>query len=387
MIIRKCKIDDIREVAKVSSSSFIWNVDWDELKELDGDMIIGSFMDDDKTMTAQIECLDFKNYINGKEVGCVGVGGVASKPEFRNQGAVRKIFKHLFEIAPENDWIISILYPFSVDYYRKFGYEPVGRYVKYELPFSNLKAIERSCNVMLYQGKNLEEISDVYNSISIKNDLAFKRCDNKYWNDKPYETCHYTYIGKNKNGESDAIINFIPNRQTSTIEVTELHFKNKDALLNILGFMRSYEGNYSTLIINKLPLNSPVYDLIGEKNQIKRTLCSNGAVRILDVEKLLGVIKYPNEHGHFSFKLSDEIEINNGIFDVEFENENAKVSRRKSGEYDIELNACSASRLFLGGEGFDFERMRYLSDVTVINENEDFIKAFLAKDIVYYNGF
>ena len=60
---------------------------------------------------------------------------------------------------------------------------------------------------------------------------------------------------------------------------------------------------------------------------------------------------------------------------------------KETGKYDLEMNACSASRLLLGGEGFDFERMRYLSDVTIINENEDFIKAFPAKDIVYYNGY
>ena len=43
MIIRKCTKEDIREVASVSSSSFIWNVNWDELDELDSDLVIGFF--------------------------------------------------------------------------------------------------------------------------------------------------------------------------------------------------------------------------------------------------------------------------------------------------------------------------------------------------------
>ena len=93
-------------------------------------------------------------------------------------------------------------------------------------------------------------------------------------------------------------------------------------------------------------------------------------------KKLLENNLYPEEHGKFSILSLDNLEQNKGIFDVEYKNGKATVTKRDSGDYDISLTAPAAAKLLLCGEGHTSETAIYIDGVELKTDANSFFKAF-----------
>ena len=94
------------------------------------------------------------------------------------------------------------------------------------------------------------------------------------------------------------------------------------------------------------------------------------------MKKLLENNSYPEEHGKFSILSLDNLEQNQGIFDVEYQSGKATVTKRDSGDYDISLTAPAAARLLLSGEGHTAETAVYIEGVKLKTDANSFFKAF-----------
>lgn len=386
MIIRKLtKEKDFEQFAEVSASSFIHNIEETEFEE-DFD-IFGAFINDGKTLISQMEC-SFRESIYCKTpLICVGVGGVASKPEYRRLGGVREIFNKVFTYAREKGAHVSILFPFSIGYYRKFGYETIFRYINAECSFKTFEKIERFSQLTLATKEHEDVISDIYNAVALKNNMMFTRKDNSSFCFEPYKESKFTYFYSD--GDSKGYVTFIPHRASKTINVEELLFTDKSTLIKLLGFLRMYDGNYDFVCFNKLPVSTPVFSVIGDENNlVKRTLHYGGAGRILDVEAVLKANKYPSCKGRFSLKITDEqIPENNGIYTVEYENGVGTVKKNYDENYDLALDAPAAARILLGGEGLNAEQISYIPNTHVKNDCIDFVNAFPARTTLFYENF
>ena len=152
---------------------------------LPGEIMPGAF-DDEGHLMADMEIIPRRVNFCGNELRCAAIGGVASKPEYRNRGAVRALFNEMYgPLFDKYGWEVSILYPFSNSYYRKFGYGNVGRTLRITAPFSELKEYGFS-TAELYDGSQLEEILGLYARCTAKDCLSFIRTDGKYFSGEPY---------------------------------------------------------------------------------------------------------------------------------------------------------------------------------------------------------
>ncbi len=386
MIIRNLTHEDLEQHEFVASLSFIYRYSHGDPLEMTDGVFIGAFLDDNKTLTANMEIEDFEVTFNGQKLSCGGIGAVCTRPEYRRGGAVRRIFDAYFA-SEKHD--VSILYPFSTLFYRKLGYANAGHYVKIEMPFSQIDFIPRDFNVELYDGTQSEVLYAFHNKNALRTNLTFIRNSNRYFKDKPYEQLSYTYIGKNKEGDVDGYVTFRCDRPSFTVFVDEIAYDNKQALFNLLGFLRTYDGNFKTLVIDQLTVWSPFFDLLPNtaSKEIIRSMRDMGSVRIHNLEKILNMAAYPAQHGKFSFYSDDPIAKNHGIFDVEYENGKAKVSRRECGEYDIKLDAAAVSALVLVGFDGDYDALSYWQGVEIINENPDLLRAFPLKRTYFADHF
>ena len=103
----------------------------------------------------------------------------------------------------------------------------------------------------------------------------------------------------------------------------------------------------------------------------------NGAAgRIYNMQKLLECNAYPEEYGIFRMKCIDEFEQNNGIFEVEYQNGKATVTKKDEGDYDICLTPAAAARLILAGEGHNAQTAVYIDGVEIKGNADAFFKAF-----------
>lgn len=386
MITRKLiKERDFQQFAEVSSSAYIHNIEETVFEEnLDN---FGTFINDGKTLISQMECSFRKAVYCKTPLICACVGGVASKPEYRHLGGVRETFNKVFSYAREKGAYISVLFPFSIGYYRKFGYETIFRYINAECSYKVFEKNERFSQLTLATNEHKDILCDIYNTISLKNNMMFARDDGKDFCFEPYKQSKFTYFYSD--GKSKGYITIIPHRPTRTINVEELLFTDKDVLTKLLGFLRMYEGNYDSVNFTKLPHSTPLFSIIGDENNlVKRTLHYGGAGRILDIEAVLKANTYPLEKGCFSLKITDEqIPANNGIYTVEYENGVGTVKKNENGFYDLSLDAPAAARVLLGGEGLNADQISYISNTEIKTDCTDFVKAFPVRTTLFYDSF
>lgn len=373
MIIRQLNENDVFQHERVSSQSFIYSCDVDSNEnKLPCGFLIGAFADDNKTLMADMEIENRTCFFGSGKLTCAAVGGVASKPEYRNRGSIRSIFNALFN----NDEYrrgaeISLLYPFSIAYYKKFGYESVGGAIELKVPFTEFRNIQRCSDVFLYEEQDNDRFFELYNQSAKKDLLTFERKDRKYFTFNPYKTLRYTYVLN----DYSAYITFSVDRKESVIFVKEIEFLNRDSLLKIAGFLRNFEGNQKYVVFSKLSESSPVLNLFNDEKTVSKRLFSVGSARVIDVEAVLAKKDYPMCDGSFSLKCIDGVERNNAVFDVSYSNGKGEVIKRDSGTADVILDICAASKVLLSGVR-DASAAGYLEGVQINKYNDAFFNAF-----------
>ncbi|MBQ3538074.1 MAG: GNAT family N-acetyltransferase [Clostridia bacterium] len=383
MEVRLIKPEEEVDYLKISSASFIWKFD----KDVDTGCempVLGAF--DDGKLVAGVELFDFKCNYCGNLIDILVLSGVCSKPECRGMGAVRAIFDDVGKNAVKNNVTAGFLSPFSIEYYEKFGYANLNNIFTIRVPFRNLTHIPHDNNVCLYDGTQLREICELHNKCALTENLMTLREDKKHFCDTPLENADYTYIHRDSNGKADGYVRFSVKRPDELI-AEELFVLTPEALNGIIGFLRNYDGIVKTLCVKKQYTGSPFACLADRINDVKYINEGGYAARIYDLKKLLENNVYPDNHGFFSILSLDSFEQNKGIFDVEYQNGKAVVTRRTEGDYDISLTPPAAARLLLAGVGHTADTAKYINGVSLNNNAEDFFRAFPHRVTRFYDSF
>lgn len=372
MEIRLIKPDEAIAYNKISAASFIWKFD----KEVDDKVevpVLGAFHEG--KLISGVELFDFKCNYCGNIINTLVLSGVCSLPECRGMGSVRAIFDEIGKTAVENDIVAGFLAPFSISYYEKFGFANLNRIFSIKVPFKNLQHIPHDNNVELYTGEQIEELCQLHNKCVFKENLMTLREDKKHFCHEPLENADYTYIHRNSSGEADGYVRFNIKRPEELV-AEELFVLTPEALKGIVGFLRNYDGIVKTLIVKKQYQGSPFACLADRINDVKYEGQGGYAGRIYNLKKLLENNVYPDKHGKFSILSLDNLPQNQGIFDVEYENGKATVTKRNDGSYDLSLTPAAAARLLLAGEGHTAETVVYIDGVEIKNSADDFFRAF-----------
>ena len=359
MIIRFLTQADIAEHEKTASQAFVspCNV-YDPGAVLPCEKVLGAFDDDNKTLFADLEIHEKKCNYDGELLTCAGVGGVAAKPEHRGKGAAKALFSRLFAL-PEYD--VSVLYPFAEGYYRKFGYERVGRSMSATVPFSCLSDIKRNQDAKLYEGENTERLLDIYNACVRQYNLSFVRENAEEFSSQPYLSGNYTYIWNNT-----SIATIRVDRAKSTVFVKEIWFDSRESMLGILGFLRNFESNQKYVCFENIPESSPLPDFFRDLKECEIALHPAGSARILNTGKILGAHRYPPGNGEFTVGIGDE------VFHVSYSADGVYTDKNDSYEPDAVMDIGTASRILLSG----FSDAAYVPGLTVIKPDSVFFKAF-----------
>lgn len=381
MITRLLKNSDALEHEKTAAQAYILRFDPDSEQKLPNDSMIGCFEDDDKTLMADMEINRFVCSFNGKELSCAAVGGVASRPEFRNRGAVRSLFGYLYD---NFDYDISILYPFSSYFYGKMGYTSMGLFADVEVAYKEFGLVERNSSAVLFDESRSDDILKVYNNWASQNNLAYIRNNLSFFSTKPYETASYTYVWYNSEGEASSYITFSPDRPNRTINVDEIGFVDYGSLCGIMGFMKNYEGNYDKLHFVRIPLYSPLFSLIANVERTKICMHNLGAARIINPLRVLSMVRYPDDKGEFTVRIIDKNGPADGTFTVAFENGEGKAVRSDR-EPDYIMDILTANKLLL--EGISETDLKFNPGLQTVKFNKDFIRSFSVKDTFFVGGF
>ena len=414
MIIRRIKPEELKRTEELFAISFESSFDNTKTAAEVADEIINhpksredaewqyrwaAFLDDDKTMTSYFIDKPYPFNFDGKTYIGSGIGGVATLPQYRRHGGIRKCFEAALPDMYKNGMTFSYLYPFSYAYYRKFGYEMCCNAIGYDwLPSFFPRSFDVSGTCYLLDGievpfdEALADIKKVYQSWQHKYNMMIVNEDFEYeWVKKsnPYKDQVFTYVYRDGKGEAKAYISFKEvdegtdrNLIASRFVFTDLEgFKG---ILNIIGSLRSDHKHFKFTLPSDIYLDSvqPEWAMGGGS----KTSVRLGMARVINAQTVLENAIYKGT-GSLKIAVKDEyIPENNKVFAVEFK-DNKAVSVKAS-DFDGDIHNSTAeiamtvaefSRLIIGVCNTD--AISYLDNVVVNKDSENIGKVFYKKPI------
>lgn len=379
MEIRRLTDQNILEHEKLASQAFVFHYDEAEATALPSEIMLGAFTEEGR-LAADMEIYDRVCFFGNETLRCAAVGGVASKPEYRRLGAVRAMFRELEAgRVLGQTWDIGILYPFSEPYYRKLGYAPVGTKLRVSVPFTEFADIPRASGARLYEGGDGTPLLSLYNSVSRHYVLDFRRDDIGVWDKEPYSEGVYTYILRDRGGQENenACATFSLDRTAGSVNVKEIFFTDREAMLGILGFLRCFDGNLGRIVFESLPADSPLLRCIADAGKAEILASHAGAVKILRPENVLRKHAWGSGAGSFVMRVNEW-----GTFAVTYENGAADIKKTDSPP-DIVLGQTAAAKILFEGL-YDERELSFLPDAQINGRVGDILRAFPRRE-VYFN--
>ncbi|WP_409301304.1 enhanced intracellular survival protein Eis [Peribacillus sp. SCS-155] len=74
-------------------------------------------------LAAKLHLIPLESFFGAKKIKMGGIAGVATFPEYRRKGYVKDLLTYTLEYMNDNGYLVSMLHPFSVPFYRKYGWE------------------------------------------------------------------------------------------------------------------------------------------------------------------------------------------------------------------------------------------------------------------------
>ena len=315
MTVRTLTPEDLDAHCRVSSSAFIWDYKPGEEKFPEDDFLLGCFDDETGELMADLE-VNIRRAAWGDEIVlCACIGGVASLPHRRREGAVRRLFEVLHAMAEEKGWAFGALYPFSDAYYRQFGYERYFNSMQLTVPMAVVDTYAAKVpkdalgRVSLYKGGEEKIPSDggmaegwggqllrIYNTYARERACMLLRDESNLgqFYHKPFEKCEYTYLWQNAAGEYQGYVMYKVDREQSAVSVDEIVFLSGEALQGLLAFLRVYASKAGSVVFQQLPPDSPIPQALGEYSAMRAQLRFGPALRAYGGQiSLLSMPKFP----------------------------------------------------------------------------------------------
>lgn len=344
-----------------------------------------AFADDDQTMLSTFTVIPYHANFDGHSMLMMGIGGVATLPQYRRCGGIR----HCFEKALPDMYLqgaaFSYLYPFSTSFYRKFGYELGCERSRWKLKLAGMPktAPEGTCH-LLEPGTDLKQdirrVYEVwqkrYNLMTIDEEIEYA------WIDKadPFRDIEYTYLYRSNSGEPKGFMTYKPviDEGDRTLNCTRFFFVDLEGFYGMLALLGTLSADHSHVTL-RLPADIELGGLLPEWSfgTVIETREQAGMVRVVNVEHALSMARMRGT-GSLSIDITDaHIPQNNGRFSVAFSDGVTTEVRRTQEPADIALTIQDFSRLICGR--YDLTALPYLPQVKQMCDTEKAAKVFYKK--------
>lgn len=342
---------------------------------------------DGEQLVAGTGIIPFEIRMRSQDFKMYGVGGVASKPEYRNLGIIREIMVKIFKDMYDNNIPLSVLYPFKLSFYEMLGYKLVDDHFAYEFKISDV--IYRESD---YYMKEIERINDdirkVYDRAILNFDYIAKRPEIQYW--RGLYKNNYKFICYNGNQPVGYVIIIFTKKNEEvwlkhpekTIVIQESFWLDQKAKQTIFNFLWSHRDQRK-YIGGVFSANENIIDLLKTPRIKSRRVMDNSLLRIIDIKTVLGNLRYPLDDFSIIFHIHDEFcPWNNGFFILTSEEKEINVEFHDSSEKkaDATIDVSYLAQLLAGFRtvkdllefGFisvNYEKLELLQDLFPLTNN------------------
>lgn len=306
--------------------------------------VLGWFTANDKLISS-ISIYPCKVNIHGEIYEMGGVTGVGTYPEFANMGLMNDLIKQALRGMRDIGQYISYLYPYSIPYYRKKGWEIMSDHMTFTLKDTQLPQhvevpghVERLNVSAPAVIKTYDLFSRSMHGALIRNKfewLEYWRWENE---DERTAAVYFDSLGE----PQGCLFYWV---EEDTFHVKEMIYMSEEARHGLWNFIRAHFSMIDNLKGN-IYMNEPLAFLLDE-SQIEETIEPYYMARIVDVEKFLSIYPYDDDIHPFHFIVTDPIaEWNNGIFGLKQGNHSIEIERTPLGK-SVELDIQTLSTMMM----------------------------------------
>ncbi|WP_142950969.1 GNAT family N-acetyltransferase [Bacillus toyonensis] len=278
--------DKFREALRLSEYAFQYKVNEERLQQQitrmkESHEIYGIMEGED--LAAKLHLIPFHIYI-GKEIFKMGgVAGVATYPEYRRSGYVKELLQHSLQTMKKDGYTVSMLHPFSVSFYRKYGWELCADLLVCHMTKSDL-VMKKQVNgtVKRFNKENHpEEVEKLYETFAERVSGMLVR-EKNWWLQVVYDDLALAiYYDENKTAAGYMLYK-IENYKMTVEEFVPLHNEARNGLWNFICQHNSMIKELEMTVSENEPL---LYTL--QEPRVKTEVKPYFMGRIVDVEQFL----------------------------------------------------------------------------------------------------
>lgn len=314
---------------------------------------VWGWFDGDK-LISQVAVYPMKVRIFNRTYDMGGLTGVGTYPEYANQGLMHKLLYQSLKNMKEKEQTISYLYPYSIPYYRRKGWEIVSDKITFEINDYQLPKNKRVSGEVERVDVESEEVKKAYERFAIKTHGALLR-DELAWNeyllwdsDDLMAAVYYS-----EDNEPDGYVLY--GIKDEVFHIKDMIFVNEEARSGLWNFISAH-FSMITKVIGNTYTDEPLAFLL-EDADIKETISPYFMARIVDLEKFIE--QYPFKPDtidrEWTFKMDDPIlSWNQGTFTLRISNEGKGEIIRCSSKTDDRIDIQTMTTMLLGYKRPDY---------------------------------
>lgn len=305
---------------------------------------------DEDGLQAQVGVHRYKVFMgNGPVVEMAGVGGVSCLPAKRGRGYIGRCVVYSLEQMQDRGQSISMLFPFSQAFYRKYGWEVGGPRRRYEVPASILHVVKETNIVRAAGAEDAAAIQACYEAFATRYRGMICRNEHEWKAILDHGSSHYTYtyLYAPKN-VVEGYLTYSKGSYEDTY-IREFIALNSTAQRALLGLLHRVD-----MQVEKFRWHAPSDDALWWNtghNDVTTTIEPICMVRVVDVQAALQLWRTPSalRAGVCVEVVDPHAPWNQGVWEVECEGGSVTVKRG----YEIPqltLDIQALSQAFCGGE-------------------------------------
>ncbi|PFY13108.1 GNAT family N-acetyltransferase [Bacillus toyonensis] len=278
--------DKFREALRLSEYAFQYKVNEERLQQQitrmkESHKIYGIMEGED--LAAKLHLIPFHIYIGKETFKMGGVAGVATYPEYRRSGYVKELLQHSLQTMKKDGYTVSMLHPFSVSFYRKYGWELCADLLVCHMTKSDL-VMKKQVNgtVKRFNKENHpEEVEKLYETFAERVSGMLVR-EKNWWLQVVYDDLALAiYYDENKTAAGYMLYK-IENYKMTVEEFVPLHNEARNGLWNFICQHDSMIKELEMTVSENEPL---LYTL--QEPRVKTEVKPYFMGRIVDVEQFL----------------------------------------------------------------------------------------------------
>ncbi|KEK22902.1 GNAT family N-acetyltransferase [Bacillus gaemokensis] len=212
-----------------------------------------------------------------------GIAGVATYPEYRRSGYVKELLKYALETMKDSGYSVSMLHPFAVSFYRKYGWELFANRLICTLTKSDLvmqKSVKGTVT-RYHKDSHSEEISELYERFA-KGFAGMLVRSKEWWKQSVYHDLTAAVYYNEENEAMGYILYEIKDSKMTVEEFIPLNNEARNGLWNFICQHDSMIKELKMVLHEREPL---LYTL--QEPRIKAEIMPYFMVRIVDVESFI----------------------------------------------------------------------------------------------------